>query len=59
MELEWQDFNGNGLTGMEAFVNDSFSIHVVRYDQGEGYHWIAREWDENDDCTVTGSYDFP
>lgn len=58
MELDWKDFSDNGLTGMEAFVDDHFSIHIVKYDQGEGYHWVAREWDDNDECTVTGSYDF-
>lgn len=58
MELEWNDFDGNGLTGMEAFVNDDFSIHIVRYEHGEGFHWLARAWDENGQCSVTGSYDF-
>lgn len=57
MQLEWNSFDGNGLTGMEAFVNDNFSIHIVKYVNGDGFHWIARSWDENDECTVTGSYD--
>lgn len=57
--FEWERFSDGTLDGMEAFIDDSFSIHIIKYSQGEGYHWFARSWDESGQCTVTGSYDFP
>lgn len=58
MELTWQDFNEGDLQGMESFINDYLSIHIVRYQYGEGFHWIARHWDAWNNCTVVGSYDY-
>lgn len=58
-ELDWNNFDDGDLEGMEAFVEDDFSIHIVKYKYGEGYHWLARQWNDEDKCEVTASYDYP
>lgn len=58
MDIEWRRFDDGTLQGMETFIGDDFSACVIKYTNGEGFHWLIRSWDEDNVCTVTGSYDF-
>lgn len=31
--LEWNEFNANGLQGLETFLDDDTSMHVVKYER--------------------------
>lgn len=59
MELVWRKFDDGVLSGMEAFVDDDLSIHIVRYAQGDGFHWVTRSWNDADECEVIQSWDEP
>lgn len=58
--LLWNEFPSDGnILGMEAFVDDDWAIDIIKYADGQGFHWMVRHWTGDNQCEITASYDDP